>query len=44
LLLVDPYTDQPSNLVWKYHWTVSHELERRSESTLMRALKLAEDQ
>jgi hypothetical protein len=43
LMLVDPSTDQPSNLVWKYHWTVSHELERRSESTLMRALKLAEE-
>lgn len=44
LLLVDPATDQPSNLVWKYHWTVSNELERRSEDTLMRALKLADEQ
>jgi hypothetical protein len=44
LLLVDPSTDQPSNLVWKYHWTVSNELERRSEDTLMRALKLADEQ
>jgi hypothetical protein len=44
LLLVDPYTHQPSNLVWNYHWTVSRELEHRSESTLMRALKLADEQ
>lgn len=44
LLLVDPYTDQPSNLIWKYHWTVSKELEVRSEDTLLRALELAEEQ
>ena len=42
LLLIDPSAHQPSNLVWKYHWTISGELERRSESSLMRALKLAE--
>ena len=42
LLLVDPSTQHPENLIWKYHWTISNELERRSESTLMRALKLAE--
>lgn len=42
LLLIDPSANQPSNLVWKYHWTISSELERRSESSLMRALKLAE--
>lgn len=45
LLLVDPNLRQPSNhLVWNYHWTVSNELDRRSESTLMRAIKLAEEQ
>lgn len=44
LLLVDPNSNQPSNLIWSYHWTVSNELDRRSESTLMRALKLAEEQ
>jgi hypothetical protein len=44
LLLVDPYTYQPSNLVWSYHWTISGELERRQESTLTRALKLADEQ
>ncbi len=43
LLLVDPGGQHPENLVWKYHWTISNELERRSESTLMHALKLAND-
>jgi hypothetical protein len=43
LLLVDPTSDQPENLIWKYHWTVSLELERRSESTLLRARKLADE-
>ena len=43
LMIVDPTTRQPQNLIWKYHWTVSNELERRSESTLARALKLAEE-
>ena len=42
LVLVDPQTPQPDNLIWKYHWTVSNELEKRSESTLARALKMAE--
>ena len=43
LMIVDPTTQQPQNLIWKYHWTVSHELERRSEGILARALKLAEE-
>lgn len=42
LLLVDPGANRPENLIWKYHWTVSNELERRAESSLVRALKLAE--
>ena len=41
LLLVDPTVQQPDNLIWKYHWTVSNELEKRAESTLMRARELA---
>lgn len=41
LLLVDPMSNQPDNLIWNYHWTVSKILDKRSESTLMRALKLA---
>ena len=44
LMLVDPGTEHPENPVWKYHWTVSNELEKRSESTLLHALKLAEEQ
>ena len=44
LLLVDPAANRPDNPIWKYHWTVSNELERRAESSLVRALKLAEEQ
>ena len=43
LILVDPSANQPENPIWKYHWTVSNELERRSESTLLRALDLAKE-
>lgn len=43
LLLVDPSSHQPHNLIWKYHWTVSNELERRAESTITRARKLANE-
>lgn len=42
LTLVNPSSQQPENLIWDYHWTVSNELEKRSESSLERALKLAE--
>ena len=41
VILVDPSIRNEENLIWKYHWTVSNELEKRSESTLKRALKLA---
>lgn len=44
LVLVDVRAQQPDNFIWKYHWTVSNELERRSEGTLKRALKMAEEQ
>ena len=43
-MLVYPATQQPDNLIWRYHWTVSNELEKRSESTLRRALKMAEEE
>jgi len=43
LLLVDPSSSQPNNLIWKYHWTISNQLEIRSESTLKQALKIAEE-
>jgi hypothetical protein len=42
LQVVDAGTQHPENLIWKYHWTVSNELDRRSESTLLKALKLAD--
>jgi len=41
LTLVDTSIKQPDNLVWQYHWTVSNELEKRSEETIKKALKLA---
>jgi|SRR6185369_7096538 len=41
LTLVDPAAKQPQNLIWQYHWTVSNELEKREESTLVRARELA---
>ena len=39
--LVNPAEPQPENPVWRYHWVISNELETRSESTLVRARKLA---
>src|SRR5260370_14858128 len=44
LQLVDPTASHPDNLIWRYHWTISKELEKRSESTLARALNLSTDQ
>ena len=41
LTLVDPAVQQPANPIWKYHWTVSNELEKRSEGSLARALQIA---
>jgi hypothetical protein len=43
LTLVDPAKQDPENLIWKYHWTVSNELEKRSASSLAKALKLAQE-
>ncbi len=41
LMLVDPSAQHPENLIWKYHWTVSNELERREETSLKRAHEIA---
>ena len=41
--LVDPTIAQQENPIWRYHWTISNELEKRSESTLVRARKLANE-
>jgi hypothetical protein len=43
MTLVEPSRNQPENLIWVYHWTVSNELEKRSEASLKHALKLAEE-
>ncbi len=42
LLLVDPYSNQTNNLIWKYHWMLSEELDKRSVDLLERAHQLAE--
>lgn len=42
LTLCNPAQQQPENLIWEYHWTVSNELEKRSAASLKRALKLAQ--
>lgn len=41
VILIDPGSSQPSNAIWRYYWTVRNQMERRSESTIQRALKLA---
>ena len=41
LMLVDPYSSQTNNLIWKYHWMLSEELDKRSVDLLARARKLA---
>ena len=43
LPLVDPTKKDSDNLIWRYHWTLSNELEKRSVSALVRARKLAEE-
>ena len=42
--LVDPNTQQPDNLVWKYHRSLRRELEKRWEKGLFRALKMADEE
>ena len=43
LTLVDPMSGESTNLIWRYHWTLSNELEKRSESSLQKALHLARE-
>ena len=43
LTLVDPSQRQAENLIWKYHWTVSNEMEKRSHSALEEALEMARE-
>lgn len=44
VILIDPSSYQPSNSVWRYYWGVRKEMERRSENSIQRALKLAEEE
>lgn len=41
--LVEPAKPKPDSLVWKYYRSVANELEKRSRSTIVHALKLAEE-
>ncbi|MDB6027863.1 MAG: hypothetical protein JWM68_4086 [Verrucomicrobiales bacterium] len=45
LLLVDPGSTESnsSNLIWNYYWTVNKELEKRDETILKQALRLADE-
>ena len=43
LSLVGGTQDDPENLIWRYHWTVSNEMDQRSHSALGKALKMAEE-
>jgi hypothetical protein len=43
VILIDPSSHLPSNVVWRYYWGVRNEMERRSESSIQQALKLAEE-
>jgi len=42
ILLVDPNTQHPDNLIWQYHWAVKQHLQKRAENRLAAALKRAE--
>lgn len=42
--LVNEKTLQLDNIVWKYHWAVKQNLEKRSEQRLARAMKRAEQE
>jgi len=44
LMLVDPAKEDRDNFILRYHLTVSKELDKRSEGTLQRALKMAEEE
>jgi hypothetical protein len=41
--LVDPASDERNNLIWHYHWTVSNEMDQRSNEALTKALKMADE-
>jgi hypothetical protein len=41
-MLVNPAEPQADNLIWKYHWSVKNEMEKRATTELAKALKIAE--
>lgn len=43
LALINAKNDDSDNLIWRYHWTVSNEMDQRSHGALGRALKMAEE-
>jgi hypothetical protein len=44
VILVDPAAHLPDNLIWRYYWVTRNEMERRGESSIQRARKLAEQE
>jgi hypothetical protein len=40
-MLINPAETQTDNLIWKYHWSVKKELEKRTTTELAKALKLS---
>ena len=42
VIMVDPNTMQPENLIWNYHWVVRKQMEYRSVNAIQRARDLAE--
>jgi hypothetical protein len=43
VIFVEPNANQPDNLIWKYYWTVRKEMEKRSEDSIQKARKLAQE-
>ena len=41
--LLGGVNNDKQNLIWRYHWTVSNEMDQRSDGALKRALKMAEE-
>jgi len=43
LALINTGKEDNENLIWRYHWTVSNEMDQRSHGALGRALKMADE-
>src|SRR6266496_4138446 len=44
VVLIDPSLHQPSNTIYQYYWNVRQEMERRADSHIDRARKLAAEE